>query len=87
MENEKHPGPINLGNPNEITISSIADEIIDLTGSKSKIVFKPLPEDDPKKRRPDITLAKDVLNWDVSFDRASGIKKTIKYLKKKIDHI
>ena len=87
MNNEAHTGPINLGNPNEITISSIADEIIDLTESDSKIIFRPLPEDDPKKRRPDISLAKEILNWDVKYDRISGIKKTIEYFKTKLNNI
>ncbi len=87
MNNEAHTGPINLGNPNEITISSIADEIVDLTESDSKIIFRPLPEDDPKKRRPDISLAKEILNWDVKYDRISGIKKTIEYFKTKLNNI
>lgn len=87
MNNKAHTGPINLGNPNEITISSIADEIVDLTESDSKIIFRPLPEDDPKKRRPDISLAKEILNWDVKYDRISGIKKTIDYFKTKLNNI
>lgn len=72
-------GPVNLGNPEEYRIIDLAEKIIDLTGSKSKIVFKPLPQDDPKKRRPDITLAKEKLGWKPKVPVDEGLKKTIEY--------
>lgn len=75
-------GPINLGNPKEISILDIAKKIIKLTNSKSKIIFKPLPPDDPKRRMPDITLAKKVLNWQPYTDFEEGLIKTIEYFKK-----
>lgn len=72
-------GPLNLGNPAEITILQLAEKIIDLTNSKSRLEFKPLPQDDPKKRRPDITLAKKTLNWEPKTSLEVGLKKTILY--------
>jgi len=72
-------GPLNLGNPNEITILELAKKIIELTNSKSKIVFKPLPEDDPKKRCPDISLARKMLNWEPKISFKEGLLKTINY--------
>jgi len=74
-------GPVNLGNPIEVTILELAQKIIELTGSKSKITFKPLPADDPKKRQPDITLAKEKLNWQPKVSLEEGLKKTIEYFK------
>jgi UDP-glucuronate decarboxylase len=74
-------GPINMGNPVEITIGQLAREIVDLTGSKSDIVFKPLPSDDPTRRCPDISLAKKHLNWEPQKDRISGLKETIEYFR------
>ncbi len=79
MNREKFPGPINLGNPSEISILKLAEEIIDLTGSKSKIIFKKLPTDDPKQRCPDIKLAQEKLGWSPKFDRMKGLKRTINY--------
>lgn len=73
--------PINIGNPNEITINEIANEIINLTNSKSKIVHKELPIDDPKVRQPDITKAKNLLNWNPKIARKEGFEITIKYFK------
>jgi UDP-glucuronate decarboxylase len=81
MANEKFIGPVNLGNPNEITIKQLAEEIITLSASKSKIVYKPLPVDDPERRKPDISLAKAKLNWSVKVNRKTGLKKTIDYFK------
>jgi UDP-glucuronate decarboxylase len=78
MEN-KHIGPINLGNPEEITILQLAEIILTTTKSKSKIIFKPLPEDDPVQRKPDITKAKENLKWSPVIDLDSGLCKTIKY--------
>lgn len=74
-------GPINLGNPFEFSILELAHKIIELTDSKSKIVFKPLPEDDPAQRQPDITLAKKVLNWEPKVSLEDGLKETIAYFK------
>ncbi len=76
--------PVNIGNPDEITILQFAKEIIELTGSKSKISFKPLPEDDPKVRQPDITKAKAILGWEPKVPRTEGLKRTIGYFKKKL---
>jgi UDP-glucuronate decarboxylase len=72
-------GPMNIGNPNEFSISQLADMVIRLTGSKSPIVFKPLPSDDPKQRQPDISMAKSVLKWEPGIQLESGLKKTIDY--------
>lgn len=72
-------GPFNLGNPNEFTILELAQKIIDLTGSSSKIVSKPLPIDDPKQRQPDISLAKEKLNWQPQVQLEEGLKPTIAY--------
>ena len=72
-------GPVNLGNPEEITILEAAEKIITLTGSRSVIIFKSLPHDDPKKRRPDITLARETLSWTPKVSLEEGLLKTIKY--------
>jgi dTDP-glucose 4,6-dehydratase len=82
MSNEKDP--VNIGNQNEITMLQLAEEIIELTGSKSKIVFKPLPDDDPKVRQPDTTRARTILNWSAKVERKEGLKKTIEYFRKQI---
>jgi len=76
--------PVNIGNPEEITVNAIADEILKLTGSKSKLVFRELPENDPKVRRPDISKAKIKLGWEPKVKREEGLVKTIKYFKSKI---
>jgi dTDP-glucose 4,6-dehydratase len=73
--------PINIGNQDEITMLELAKEIIELTGSKSKIVFKPLPEDDPKVRQPDATRASTILQWTPKVNRTEGLKKTIEYFR------
>jgi UDP-glucuronate decarboxylase len=72
-------GPVNLGNPVEFTIRQLAEQVIELTGSSSKIVFHPLPQDDPRQRRPDISLAKDLLAWEPKVQLRDGLKKTIAY--------
>ena len=72
-------GPVNLGNPNEFTILELAQKVIDLTGSSSKIINKSLPEDDPKKRRPDISLAIKKLSWEPKIELDDGLERTIKY--------
>jgi len=74
-------GPVNLGNPSEFSILELAHKVIELTNSKSKIVFNPLPEDDPVQRQPDITLAGKVLNWQPKVKLEDGIKETITYFK------
>jgi UDP-glucuronate decarboxylase len=80
MKTEKGvTGPMNLGNPIEYTILEIAEIIIDQIGSKSKIIFEPLPEDDPKQRQPDISFAKSELNWEANTQLKEGLKKTIQY--------
>jgi dTDP-glucose 4,6-dehydratase len=76
-----YSSPVNVGNPNEITIKQFAEEIIALTGTNQKIVYKPLPTDDPKQRQPDITRAKKLLNWEPKVDRAEGLKITYNYFK------
>ena len=80
MKTEKGvTGPMNLGNPIEYTILEIAEIIIDQIGSKSKIIFEPLPEDDPKQRQPDISFAKSELNWEANTQLKEGLMKTIQY--------
>lgn len=75
-------GPVNLGNPNEFTMLELAEKVIQLTGSTSKIIFMPLPQDDPKQRQPDITLAKQKLNnWEPSIQLEKGLVNTISYFK------
>ena len=78
-------GPINLGNPGEFTILELAEKVIELTGSKSKLVFQPLPPDDPKQRRPDIALAKKNLEWEPKVNLEDGLKKTVAYFRKVLD--
>lgn len=73
--------PVNIGNPHEITIKDFAEEIIKLTGTDQKIIYKELPTDDPLQRQPDITLAKKLLNWTPKVDRAEGMEKTFNYFK------
>lgn len=73
--------PINLGNPDEVTILDFAKEIIELTGNNSEICFKPLPENDPQVRRPDVSVAKDLLNWEPKIRRREGIKKVLEYFR------
>jgi dTDP-glucose 4,6-dehydratase len=79
-----HEEPVNIGNPQEISILDFAKEIIALTGTKSKIVFKDLPHDDPKVRKPDISKAKNILNWEPKFPREEGLKRTLEYFKKAV---
>ena len=77
---DKFIGPVNIGNPNEFTILELAQKVIDLTGSKSKLIFEPLPQDDPLQRQPDISLAKNKLNWDPAIKLDKGLVKTIEYV-------
>jgi UDP-glucuronate decarboxylase len=81
LMNSKVIGPVNIGNPNEITVLEIAKHIRYLTGTKSKIVFKPLPQDDPIRRRPDIALAKKELGWEPKISLDEGLKRTIAYFR------
>jgi dTDP-glucose 4,6-dehydratase len=76
-----HSHPVNIGNPSEITIAEFAEEIIKLTGTTQKVIYKPLPQDDPKQRQPDITLARKILNWEPKVMRAEGLKITYDYFK------
>lgn len=73
------PGPVNLGNPNEFTIKELAEAVLDLTGSKSQLVNKPLPQDDPRQRQPDISLAREKLDWEPKTQLREGLTKTIAY--------
>ena len=76
--------PVNLGNPNEVSILDFAKEILELSGSKSEIVFKPLPQDDPKVRQPDITRARQLLGWEPTVDRHDGLKRTLAYFRRQV---
>lgn len=77
-------GPVNLGNPNELSIGALAKKIIEMTGSKSKLTFKPLPKDDPTRRQPDITVARSNLNWEPKVDLEAGLTTTIANFKKRL---
>jgi dTDP-glucose 4,6-dehydratase len=76
-----YAGPVNIGNPDEITIRDFAEEIIKLTGTTQKVIYKDLPQDDPKQRQPDITLARTLLNWEPKVHRSEGLKITYDYFK------
>jgi dTDP-glucose 4,6-dehydratase len=80
----KESGPINIGNPQEMTIEQIARTIIAMTGSTSKVVFKPLPTDDPKVRQPDITRARTLLGWEPKVSLEQGLTETINYFRSKV---
>ena len=82
MNCEDFVGPVNLGNPGEFTILELAENVIRLTGSKSKIIYQDLPQDDPLQRQPDITLAKEKLGWEPKIPLEEGLKKTIAYFEK-----
>jgi dTDP-glucose 4,6-dehydratase len=73
--------PVNVGNPDEITIAEFAEEIIKLTGTSQKVVYKPLPVDDPKQRQPDITRARSILGWEPKINRAEGLRITYEYFR------
>lgn len=79
-------GPVNLGNPGEFSILQLAENVLALTGSKSKLIYKPLPPDDPRQRRPDISLANERLNWQPATSLEEGLKKTIEYFRKLTGH-
>ena len=80
--NSNYALPVNIGNPDEITISQFAEEIIKLTGTKQKVIYKDLPVDDPKQRRPDISKAIEILGWEPKINREEGLKRTYAYFKK-----
>jgi len=77
--------PVNIGNPSEISIKDFAEEIIKLTGTENKVIYKPLPKDDPKQRCPDISKAKEILGWEPKVDRAEGLKRTYEFFKQKLN--
>ena len=82
MRTEDHcTGPVNLGNPNEDEISQLAERVLALVGSRSKIIYMELPQDDPQQRRPDITLAKAQLNWQPSIELDEGLCRTVEYFR------
>jgi UDP-glucuronate decarboxylase len=85
MKNEEFSGPINLGNPHEFTMMELAEMVKEMTGSSSKLVMRPLPEDDPRQRQPDISLAKEALGWEPSISLEEGLRRTIEYFKVTID--
>jgi UDP-glucuronate decarboxylase len=79
---EGFTGPVNIGNPGEFTMLQLAETILKLSGSKSKIIYQPLPQDDPKQRQPNIELAKAKLGWEPKVNLEDGLKETIAYFKK-----
>ncbi len=79
-----YPYPVNVGNPSEITIKQFGDEIIKLTGTRQKMVHKPLPQDDPKQRQPDITKAREILGWEPKISREEGLRITYEFFKKQL---
>lgn len=81
MEQDDFIGPVNLGNPNEFSVKELAEKIVGMTNSKSEIIYKPLPEDDPKKRQPDVGLAKEKLGWEPAVGLDEGIGRTIEYFR------
>lgn len=79
-------GPVNVGNPGEFTMLQLAEEVLRLTGSRSKLIFKPLPQDDPRQRKPDIALAQEKLDWQPRVSLEDGLKETIEYFRGIIEH-
>lgn len=86
MAQDETPGPVNLGNPTELTIREIAELIVEMTGTRSEVVYEPLPEDDPKQRRPDIGLAQKLLDWTPSVPLRVGLESTIEYFRATLSH-
>ena len=80
-----HTNPVNIGNPIEMSLLEMAEKILQVTGSRSKIVFKPLPEDDPKLRQPDISQARKLLEWEPKVKLEEGLRDTLDYFRKSID--
>ena len=85
MNCEDFTGPVNIGNPGEFTILELAEAVIRLTNSKSKIIYQPLPQDDPLQRKPDISLAKEKLGWEPTVPLEEGLKRTIAYLQDELE--
>lgn len=79
--------PVNIGNPVEISLKEFAEEVVELVGNDVKIVYEPLPQDDPKQRKPNITKAKEILNWEPKVDRKEGLRRTLEYFKANIDQV
>jgi dTDP-glucose 4,6-dehydratase len=79
-----YAGPVNIGNPDEITINQFGKEILELTSSSSKIIYTDLPKDDPKQRKPDISLAKELLDWQPKVSRLEGLKRTLSYFEEEV---
>jgi dTDP-glucose 4,6-dehydratase len=84
--NSDYAGPVNIGNPEEITINQFAQEILKITHSDSPIKYHPLPVDDPKQRKPDISLAQSILNWEPKVNREEGLRKTLQYFSQQIEN-
>ena len=84
LMNSSTSDPVNIGNPHELTVLEFAREIIRATGSRSRIVYKPLPQDDPKQRQPDITRARSILKWEPKVALKEGLTKTIEYFRDKV---
>ena len=84
MQQEQETGPMNIGNPGEFTIRELAEKVIELTNSRSKIVYRPMPSDDPQQRKPDIEQAKSVLGWEPQVQLEAGLKKTIAYFSERL---
>jgi dTDP-glucose 4,6-dehydratase len=82
----QHAGPVNVGNPNECSVLDLARVVLDVTGSRSEIVFEPLPSDDPTRRRPDITRARDLLGWEPKVDLADGLARTYDWYRREREH-
>jgi UDP-glucuronate decarboxylase len=86
MNTQNFIGPLNIGNPEEFTIGELAEKVIKLTGGKSSIIHHPLPSDDPRQRQPDISLAREILDWQPAVQLDDGLKKTIDYFKNVLDN-
>ena len=84
MNQDQVVGPMNIGNPGEFTILELAEKVLQIIGSSSKIIHEPMPQDDPKQRQPDITQAKEVLGWEPTVPLEEGLKKTVAYFKEQI---
>jgi UDP-glucuronate decarboxylase len=81
MGTENFTGPVNVGNPCEFTILELAEKVIQMTNSRSKIIYQPLPQDDPLQRKPDISLAKEKMGWEPKISLEEGLQRTIDYFK------
>ena len=79
-------GPVNIGNPGEFSMLELAEKVLSLTGSASKLIFEPLPQDDPKQRKPDISLAKEKLSWEPKVSLEDGLKETVIYFRKVLEN-